>query len=24
LFIAVAYRLELKVDEIHEQVGFDD
>src|SRR5471030_2456303 len=24
LFIAVAYRLELKVDEIHEQVGFED
>ena len=24
LFIAVAYRLELKVDEISEQVGFDD
>ncbi|WP_455925886.1 MurR/RpiR family transcriptional regulator [Pseudomonas putida] len=24
LFIAVAYRLELKVDEMHEQVGFDD
>ncbi|WP_297845227.1 MurR/RpiR family transcriptional regulator [Pseudomonas sp.] len=24
LFIAVAYRLELKVDQIHEQVGFDD
>ncbi len=24
LFIAVAYRLELKVDEIHEQLGFDD
>jgi DNA-binding MurR/RpiR family transcriptional regulator len=24
LFIAVAYRLELKVDQIHEQVGFED
>ena len=24
LFIAVAYRLELKVEEIHEQLGFDD
>jgi DNA-binding MurR/RpiR family transcriptional regulator len=24
LFIAVAYRLELKVDEIHEQIGFED
>lgn len=24
LFIAVAYRLELKLEEIHEQVGFDD
>ncbi len=24
LFIALAYRLEMKVDEMHEQVGFDD
>jgi DNA-binding MurR/RpiR family transcriptional regulator len=24
LFVAVAYRLELNVDEIHEQAGFDD
>jgi hypothetical protein len=24
LLIAVAYQLELKVDQIHEQVGFDD
>ncbi|VEF10565.1 SIS domain protein [Pseudomonas fluorescens] len=24
LFVAVAYRLGLNVDEIHEQAGFDD